>query len=162
MASGNTLRTFTASDVRSPATNYATVNARNNHLVLDFDDTTGETAYFEDVLPRSYAGGGITVYVHWASKTAIAGTVGWFIAIERIGTAQDLDADSFAADQTITAATTSGTSGILIITNVAITDGASMDSLAVGESFRIRVTRDVAADTVVGDAQLFAVEIKET
>ena len=39
-----------------------------------------------------------------------------------------------------------------------------MDSLAVGESFRIKITRDAdnGSDTMAGDAQLFAVKVKET
>jgi len=46
--------------------------------------------------------------------------------------------------------------------NVAFTDGAQMDSVAVGELFRIKVTRDAASDDAAGDAELHAVEIKET
>jgi hypothetical protein len=48
------------------------------------------------------------------------------------------------------------------ITNVAVTDGANIDSIAVGESFRIRVRRDVANDDAAGDAELVAVELRET
>lgn len=162
MATGNTLIIFRPSDDEPPATNYATFDTRNNHLVLDFDDTTSEGAVFKGVMPRHYGGGGITVYVHWAATSATSGTVGWLVAIERVGTALDIDADSFAGDQTVTAANTSGTSGIVTITNVAITDGANMDSLAVGEAFRLKIYRDVANDTVTGDAELYAVEIKET
>lgn len=162
MASGNTLCVFFPADNEPTSTNYATPDLRNFHPVLNFDTTTGETAFFTAILPRHYAGGGITVYVHWAAATATSGTIGWLVAFERIGTAQDLDADSFAGDQTITAVTVSGTSGIVVITNVAVTDGANIDSIAVGEAFRIRITRDVANDTAAGDAQLVAVELKET
>lgn len=162
MASGNTLCCFFPADNEPPAANYATPDTRNGHPTLDFDATTGESALFTGILPRHYAGGGITVYVHWAATSATSGTIGWLIAIERIGTALDIDADSFAADQTVTAATTSGTSGIVTITNVAITDGANMDSLAVGEAFRLKITRDVANDTATGDAELIGIEIKET
>ena len=162
MASGDTLCVFLPLANEPPSSNYATLDTRNGHPVLDFDDTTGESALWTGVVPRNYAGGGWTVYVHWAATSATTNTVGWLVAIERIGTAQDMDADSFAGNQTITAATTSGTSGIVTITNVAITDGANIDSVAVGEAFRIKVTRDVANDTVVGDAELVAVEIKET
>lgn len=39
-----------------------------------------------------------------------------------------------------------------------------MDSLAAGEAFRLKVTRDAdnASDTMAGDAELIGVEIKET
>lgn len=163
MATGQTIATFRPFDNEPPATNFATLDLRNNHPVLDFDDTTQEAAIFSDVLPRAYAGGGITVYLHYAMTTATSGTCGWDVAIERIGDQQlDVDSDSFATAQTVTAVTVPATSGLVDIVNVAITDGANMDSLAVGEGFRIRIRRDVANDNASGDAELMFVEIKET
>lgn len=163
MASGDTLLTFFPQDNEPPTSNYATFDTRNSHPVLDFDDTTQETAIFTGILPRHYAGGGITVYVHWAATSAITGTIGWDVAFERIGDSQqDIDADGFATAQTITAVTVPGTSGHVDITNVAVTDGANIDSIAVGEVFRLRVRRDVANDTATGDAELRGVELKET
>lgn len=163
MASGQTLATFRPYDNEPPATNFATLDLRNNHPVLDFDDTTQEAAIFSDVLPRAYAGGGITVYLHYSMTSAVTGTCGWDVSIERIGDQQlDIDADSFATAQTVTAVTVPATSGNVDIVNVAITDGANMDSLAVGEAYRIRVRRDVASDNAAGDAELLAIEIKET
>ena len=111
MASGDTLCTFFPGDNEPPTTNYATLDTRNSHPVLDFDATTQETSIYTSILPRNYAGGGITVYVHWAASTAITGTGGWDVSFERIGDgSQDIDADSFATAQTITAATVPGTS----------------------------------------------------
>ncbi|MEK9207068.1 MAG: hypothetical protein AAB922_01200 [Patescibacteria group bacterium] len=163
MASGDSLLTFKPYDNEPPAATFATLDTRNGHPVLDFDTTTGESAVFSAVLPRNYAGGGITVYVHYSATSAVTGTIGWLIAFERIGDgSQDIDADGFAADNTLTAATVPATSGNVDIINVAVTDGANIDSIAVGEGFRLRVTRDVANDTAAGDAELIAVEIKET
>lgn len=163
MASGNTLLTFLPKDNEPPASNYATLDTRNGHEVLDFDTTTQETAIFSAILPRHYAGGGITVYVHSSMTSATSGTVGWDVSFERVGAAQqDIDSDGFATAQTITAATVDGTSGNVLIQNVAVTNGANMDSIAVGERFRLRIRRDVANDTATGDAELNAVELKET
>lgn len=163
MASGNTLIQWGPQDNEPPASNYATLDTRNGRLVLDFDTTTQEAAVFSGVLPRNYAGGGVTVYLHWAASTATTGTVGWDVAFERVGAAQqDLDSDGFATAQAVTPATVDGTSGNVSITNVAVTNGANMDSLAAGEAFRLRVRRDVANDTAAGDAELLAVELKET
>jgi hypothetical protein len=163
MASGNTLLIFTALHNAPPASNPATFDTENGTPVLEFDTTTQEIAIFLGVLPRHYASGGVTVYVHWAADTATTGTIGWDVAFERIGDgSQDITADGFASAQTVTAATVPGTAGLVDITNVAFTDGAQMDSVAVGESFRLRVRRDVANDSAAGDAQLLAVEIKET
>lgn len=163
MATGNTLAVFTPLAYEPPATNYATFDTRNQHPVLDFDDTTQEAAIFTGILPRHYAGGGITVYVHWMATSATSGTGGWDAAFERMSDATtDLDADSFATAQTITAATVPGTSGVVAVTNVAVTNGANMDSIAAGETYRLRIRRDVANDTATGDLELLAVEIKET
>lgn len=163
MATGNTLCVFLPMGYEPTSTNFATLDTRNQHPVLDFDATTQEAAIWTGVLPRHYAGGGITAYVHWAATSAVTGTIGWDVSFERIGdAAQDIDADGFATAQTVTAATVPGTSGHVDITNVAITDGANIDSIAVGESFRVRVRRDVAGDSAAGDAELVAVELKET
>lgn len=163
MASGDTLCVFGPLQAETPTTNFAALAYRNRHPVLLFDTATQEAAFFTTVLPRHYGGSGITVYVHWAASTATSGTVGWDVAFERIGAAvQDLDSDGFATAQTVTAATVSGTSGNVSITNVAVSDGANIDSIAVGETFRIRVRRDVASDTATGDSELLAVELKET
>lgn len=152
---------FKPLDNEAPTANFATLDTRNNHPVLDFDTTTGEAAIFSGVLPADYGGGGLTVTLHWGCTTATTGTVGWLVAIERIGAVLDIDADSFASDQTVTAATTSGSPGILTVTSVNISNGANMDSLAAGEAFRIRITRDVANDTAAGDAELLRVVVVE-
>src|SRR3989304_1435149 len=84
-----------------------------------------------------------------------SGTVGFTVEIERIGdSVLDVDGDSFAGAQTITAVTVPGTTGHVDVISVAITDGANMDSLAAGEQVRIRIARDVANDTATGDAEL--------
>jgi hypothetical protein len=163
MASGQTLLAFYPQDNEPPAANFATLDYRNGHPVLDFDPTTQEAAIFSGVLPRNYAGGGITVYLHFAASSATSGTGGWDVAFERIGDGQqDIDADGFASAQTVTAVTVPGTSGHVKIASVAIANGANLDSLAVGEAFRLRVRRDVANDTAAGDLELVAVELKET
>jgi hypothetical protein len=131
--------------------------------VLDFDATTNEDAVFSAVMPRSYAGGGLTVYLHYAMSSATSGDVDWDVAFERIGDQQqDIDSDSFAAVNSVDNTTVPGTSGNVDIVNVTFTDGADMDSVAVGEGFRMKVTRDAASDTATGDAELRFVEIKET
>lgn len=163
MASGDTLATFLPADNEPPATLYAIFDTRNAHLVLDFDTTTAWYANFSAVLPRNYAGGGITVYVTWAAATATSGTIGWTVAFERIGSAtQDIDTDGFASAQTITAATVNGSSGVPTTTSVAVSNGANIDSIAVGDLFRLQLMRDVANDNAAGYAQLLAIELKET
>ena len=164
MASSDTLIVFTAAHGSPSSTNPATFDQKGQLLVLDFDTTTGETAYFDGIMPQHYAGTtGVTVYVHWAAE-ATSGTVGWLVAFERIGDGQhDIDTEwGGAANNTVTATTVPGTQGFVDITSTTFTDGADMDSVAVGEAFRLRIVRDVATDTAAADANLVAVEIRET
>ncbi len=162
-ATGDTLLVWTTAANEPPATDAATFDAtRNSHLLLDFDTTTEECGVLRGVMPQHYGSGGVTVLVHASMATATTGTLGWLVSFERIGDSQqDLDADGFAAEQTITAVTVPGTSGLVDILSVDVSDGASMDSVAVGESFRLKVCRDVDNDTAAGDAELSAVEIQE-
>ena len=164
MASGDTLAVFSPSANEPPATAFATLDTRNAHTVLDFDTTTQEAAIFKGVMPRHYSGGGITVYVHASLTSAVTGTLGWGVTFERVSDSiQDIDADGFATEQIITAATVPATSGFVSILNVAITAGAAgTDSVAAGDGYRLRIQRDVANDTAAGDAELWAVEVKET
>lgn len=153
---------FKPYDNEPPATNYATLGIRNSRPTLDFDTTTQEAAVFSGVLPTGYAGGGVRVTVFCALATATTGTVGWDVAFERTdASGLDIDADSFATAQTITATTVPSTSGKVLALSVNVANGADMDGLIAGELFRIRVRRDVASDTAAGDAQLLAVSIRE-
>ncbi len=165
MASGDTLAIFMPSDNEPPSSNHATLDARNVHPVLDFDSGTAESAVFSGVMPRNYAGTtGVTVYIHWSADGVTTGDVIWDVSFERIGDGQqDTDADGFAAVNSVTD-TAPATDGHVTIANVTFTDGADMDSVAVGELYRIKLTRDAdnVSDTLAADAQLHSVEVKET
>ena len=163
MASGDTLARFTPLHNEPPASNPAILDSRNQHSVLDFDATTNESAVFSDVMPRHYGGGGVTAYIHYAMSSAEADTIDWDGCFERIGDQQqDLDSDGFAAVQSVDNTTVPGTSGLVDVVAITFTDGAQMDSVAVGEGYRFKVTRDAANDDAAGDGELRFVEIKET
>ena len=164
MASGDSLVIFTPKDYEPPAATFATLDLRNQIPVLDYDAATDESAVFGGFLPRHYAGGGITVTLVWMASTATSAVTRWAAAFERHDAGgTDLDADSFAAVQTVSGTAVTPT-GATIYTSVAFTSGAQMDSLAAGESFRLKVTREAsnAGDTMAGDAELLRVELKET
>lgn len=163
MASGDTLLVFTPLQNEPPSTDFATLDLRNGHPVLDFDAAVNESAVFTGVMPRSYGGGGLTVYLHYAMSSATSLTVDWDAALERIGDQQqDIDSDGFAAVNSVDNTTVPGTSGNVDIVTITFTDGVDMDSVAVGEAFRLKVTRDAVSDDATGDAELLAIEVKET
>lgn len=164
MATGNTLVQFMASDMEYPTAGFPALNTRNTHRILQFDATTVESGFFSSVLPRHYGGGGVTAYVHYAMTSATANRVVWGLAFERIGDGQqDLDTDGFAAEQ-IASGTVPGTAGHVDILPAVFTDGAQVDSIAVGEMFRIYIKRmaNHSHDDSTGDAELIGLELKET
>lgn len=161
---GDTLCAFTALNNTYAGVTAATPDRRNNHPVLDFDAATDWIADFHSVLPRHYSGSGLTLILGWTATSATTGNCVWTGAIERIADGgDDMDADSLATAQTVTAAAPA-TSGILEYSTMTFTAGAAMDSLAAGEIFRLRITRDAdnASDTMTGDAELWTVHLYET
>jgi hypothetical protein len=164
MASGNTLNIFTPSQNEPPSSAYMTPDTRNSHLVLTADAASDESAIFRGILPRNYAGGGLTVSIHWHAASATSANCRWQAQFEAIS-GQDIDSDGFAAAQSGTGVA-NGTAGIETISTITFTDGAQMDSVAAGGEFRLKVTRDAdgtsGTDDMTGDAHITAVEIKET
>ncbi len=169
MASGDTLAVFTPLHNQPLSASAATPDLRNNHPIIDFDAAADESAVFGTVLPRNYAGGGITVRVQWSATSSTTGVVRWEGVFEsHTEDVDDLDADSFAT----TVATTnvpSSISGQVKYSTMAFTDGAQIDSLAVGKSFRFRLRRNAGTtgagssnDTMVGDAEFHRLEARET
>ena len=167
MASGQTLIPFTPQMGEPPASAYATLDTRNGHLVADFDDTTDEALVFKAIMPQNYAATtGVTVYIHYAMSSATANAAGWQVAFERTSDSiQDIDADGFAAVQSVSV-TVPATSGHVDITSIAFTQGAQMDSVVAGDGFRLKINRDAdgsaVTDSATGDAELWAIEVRET
>ncbi len=163
MASEDTLATFLPQQNEPPAANYATPDTRNQHPVLDKALT--EEAVFTFIMPRHYAGGGITVYLHYAMSSAVANDIRLDTTFERIGDQQlDIDGDSFdGTGVNGTDTTVPGTSGLVDIVNNVHSDGARVDNLAKGELGRLKITRTaVAGVDAAGDLELRGVELKET
>ncbi len=169
MASGNTLVVFTVLQNEPPASNFATLDTRNSIPVLDFDDSTNETAEFGAVMPRHYGSGGsptgITVTLGWMATDVVVTPhdVDWDVGFKSVSDdADDLDTKAYAAVQSADNEQEASASGEVKYSTIAFTDGAQMDSVAAGEYFRMKVTRDAVSDTLTDDAELLFVEIKET
>jgi hypothetical protein len=164
MASGNTLFVVGPLENEPPSVTYATLDTRNSIAVLDFDAAANEYAVFKTLIPSHYAGGGLTVDLHWMATSATSGDVRWGVSIERDdANDHDLDADAFATEQLATG-TANGTSGKLTKTTITASSGANMDSAAAGDPIRVKVRRlgSDGADTMTGDAELLMVHCKET
>jgi len=148
---------FTAIDNQPPSSNYATLDTRNSIAVLDFDDTTDESAVFVSIIPEGASlGSGLKIRLHWAATTATSGDCVWSVSLERMTT--DLDAGSFDTVASATA-TTNATSGIVTVTEITLT---TIDSVTAGDGYRLKVTRDAdsGSDTMSGDAELVVCEVR--
>jgi len=166
MASGDLLAVFNPQANMPPSASYATFDTRNSYTVLDFDDTADESAVFWGLMPLNYAGGGITVTVGWMATSATANTISLDVALMSItDDADDLYTKAFAAANNANPTTASATGEVDYI-DITFTDGADMDSIAAGEAFLLKITRDAdgttSTDNLVGDMELVFVKIKET
>jgi len=162
MASGQTLLIFTPL-MNEISAACSSLDVRNRHPVLDFTAAGSLEAVFSAIMPQNYTDGGVTVYIHYSMQSATSGDIDWDVSFERIGDQQlDIDADSFAAVNSVDNTTVPATAGLVDVVSVAFTDGTDMDEVAKGELFRIKIERDGPSDTATGDANLHAVEIRET
>lgn len=163
MASGDTLFEFFPCDNEPPSSNYATASIRNGHPILEFDQTTQEMAVFTYIMPRHYTSAAdIVIYIHAMLAAGVTtGTLGWTVELERMSdNTLDLDGDGFATALTVTATTVPGTSGVVLVLSGTLTT-THLDAVTAGDSFRLRIKRDVSNDNAAGDAQLIAVEGKQ-
>jgi hypothetical protein len=154
-----TYAVFTPLDNQPPASNFATLDTRNSIAVLDFDASTDESAVFVGVIPEGASlGSGLKIRISWMATSATSGACRWGVQIERMNT--DEDSDSFDTAAT-GGSTTNGTSGIVTTTEITIT---TIDSVAAGEPFRLKVFRDAdgtsGTDDMTGDAELVSVEVR--
>lgn len=165
MAAGEVLAKFFPSQNEPTATVHAQRSGRNLHPILRFDAAVDWFAVFTDVLDQKYSGGGITAYIHWSADGVTTNNTIWTIDFERIGDGiQDTDTDGFTGTPGTVTDAAPGTDGDVTIASIARTDGAQIDSIAVGDLYRIKVSRDAdnASDNMAADAELHCVELRET
>jgi len=167
MASGDTLLIFTPMHNEPPATAYATLKVRNEQAVLNFLLQTNTAAYFSAVLPQNYAGGGITLRILWTSSRDVTGlleNVIFRVSWQAFKAGIKIDSTVFAATKQVTQPEVLIAGDEMAVSTLAFLNGVEIDSLAVGEKFRIKVERlgGSASDTLNGDAEVHAIEIKET
>jgi hypothetical protein len=165
MASGDTLMAFMPENKQGPGAGSAPFDVRNDILVLAFDGGTSEAAIFRGILPKHYAGGGLTLEIWWMT-IAVTGDVVWGGSISRAQAGgADQDAYTFATEQLSAAATADATAGKKVKSTITFSSGANMDGLQAGEPFFLRVQRKTAdaGDTMsANDAQLVEMHLAET
>jgi len=153
-----TISRFTPRDNQPPATAFATLDTRNSIALLDFDDTTDESAIFVSVCPEgANLASGLSIRLIWTASTATSGACVWDASLERMTT--DIDTDSFDTAASVTT-TTNATSGVPNYSTITLT---TIDSLTAGDGFRLKINRDAnnGSDTMTGDAELIAVEVQQ-
>jgi hypothetical protein len=141
------------------ASNYAVWATRNNTPLQTFNDTTAWSVFFVGVVPEAaVVASGVTVNILWAAASATTGNVKWNVQIDN-ATTGNIGTDSYDTLGTVTSAA-NGTNGLPTLSS--ITPLTTIDSIAIGNTFRLLITRDAAnaADTMTGDAQLISVEIR--
>jgi hypothetical protein len=156
-ATSLTYARFNAMDNQPPATAFATLDTRNSIAILDFDDSTDENAIFLSIIPEAAVlGSGLKIRLIWTATTATSGDCVWDAALERMNT--DIDSDSFDTAASVTT-TTNGTSGVPNYSEITLT---TIDSVTAGDGFRLKINRDAnnGSDTMTGDAELIAVEVR--
>jgi hypothetical protein len=146
-----------------PTTNYPALMPNNNRMVLAYDATAQETAYWETVAPQGISGAWSAILTYRMASAA-SGGIAFEIAVEAVtsGDAVDFDvSNSFDTVNTGTDATVPGTAGYMKQFTITLTN---MDSIAAGDRLRISVARAVAnaADTATGDCNLVGVEIRDS
>lgn len=156
--------------VMPPATLFAQYSGRaggstpaEQFPVWNFDKNTD---WFLDVfgtLANWYPGAGLKVEFDFLALTATTGNCVWNAAFRRLDTGEDLDASHAYSPQAATVAT-AGTAGVRAHVQISFAN-TDIDSLAAGEPFVLRISRDAnnGSDTMDDVASLlpFTIQILE-
>lgn len=150
---------FTPLSAEFPAANFPQLQQINRRPVLSYDASTNETAQWTCKMPAFT--GALTTVISYIMATATSGDVDVDVSIEAVtdADATDLDAaDSFDSVNSTDNVTVPGTAGYMDEISVTLTNN---DSIAAGDYFRLRVTRDAASDGASGDMHVLAVELRD-
>ena len=173
MASGDTLLILMPQHCSPPGTTFATFDTVTGTStpaeripVLDFNDTNQQYADFYCVMPQNYDGGGLTCIVGYSAAETSTDVIDWEIAIRAVpDDAEDLDTTAHTYQYNDVVDTAPSAVGEVGYATITFTDGADMDSVAAGEYFILRLTRDPTPNSgtdVTGDASMHFVHVKET
>lgn len=140
-----------------------TSDASGARPYLGFDASADEAAYFTAVAPANWTNTAVTAVVTYAMASATSGAVVFDVAVEAISDGDTVDTDAAESLDTAnvsSAATVPGTAGYIDQVSITL---ATHDSSAAGDLLRFRVRRlgSSGSDTATGDANVYAVEIRD-
>ena len=126
-------------------------------LLQNIEKVFQDTLFKAGAIP-SLAGNAFTVVLKWATP-ATTGVVKWGVSLERDNSGSDISTDRYGAEVTATG-NVPGTAMQIVVTSIALN---ALGGLAAGDTYRLKVRRlgTDAADTLVGDAYLYAVDITD-
>lgn len=156
-----TLARWTALDNAPPATAYATFDTANNVPVLNFDAVTGESGIFSNIMPQGASfSNGIDARIFFRAAGGVTGGVVWNAAFESGNS--NLSSDAWTTGINSSGALANGTLGKLTVATITFNSG-EIGGITAGDFFRLRLSRVAldAADTMTGDAQFAALEIRQ-
>lgn len=149
-------------DAQFPTSNYPALLPSNNRMVLAFDASTSETAYWERVAPQGLTGTW-TAVISYRMASATTGGVAFDIQVEAVSSGDAVDLDATSSFDTVNAgndAAVPGTAGYMEQISITL---SNMDGVAAGDRLRFSVARDVADanDTAAGDCYVMGIEIRD-
>lgn len=151
---------FTPSAAHFPSTNYPQLVVSNIHLVLAYDPTTNETAYFTFVAPAGITGT-LTLKIYYKMATATSGDVDIDVAVQAVSDGDALDLDSATSFDTVNSVDNTNvpaTAGAIDVISVTLTNN---DGLVAGDFVTLSITRDAASDTAAGDLHILLLELQD-
>jgi hypothetical protein len=155
------LAQWTASDNQPTSGAYATIGAANSILVLNFDAVTGESGIFTKIMPQgSDLSNGTETRLFFRAAGGTTGAVVWNVAFESGNS--NLASDAWTTGINSTGAPVNPVLGFQTVATIVHNSG-EIGGVTAGDFFRVRVSRAAlnAADTLTGDAQLTALEIRQ-
>lgn len=145
----------------SSETNYANLSIRNDRECLTFSPTTSQSAYFTRIMPNHYSNNGCCVYLYVAAASDIKNSFSFNVSFERIGERNlDLDTNLFTSTKRRYNAAPPPTCGNIQVLKVPFSK-EDMKRLKGGELYTLKVQRAVDYDTGAGNAELYAIEIRD-
>jgi hypothetical protein len=171
MASGNTLFTLFPIGSIPSASSFATVDTigdlsavSTQLMVLDYAGATAdEHATWDEMVPSTYAAGGLSFQIVYAPDGTNASTIQFEIRAKPVADLQTISTHNLqgatAIDSTDTPTSTANAVNYAVVTTMTHSQAGSP---VVGDVLRFMISRDYDHTASADDMQLIAVYVRET